>query len=94
MPLNIKLKEARKMEPQIDDLARKDPRIKEVLEVAERLEGMARNARVHAAGVVISPAPLKRPGSALQDQQGRNCHPVRHGGPGKTDRCSRWIFLG
>ncbi len=58
-PLNIKLKDARKMEPQIDDLARKEPRIKEVLEVAERLEGMARNASVHAAGVVISPAPLK-----------------------------------
>jgi len=57
-PLNIKLKDARKMEPQIDDLARKDPRIKEVLEVAERLEGMARNAGVHAAGVVISPVPL------------------------------------
>ncbi|MEQ1946602.1 MAG: DNA polymerase III subunit alpha [Bryobacteraceae bacterium] len=59
MPLNIKLKQAREMEPQIDDLARKDPKVKEVLEVAQRLEGMARNASVHAAGVVISPAPLK-----------------------------------
>jgi DNA polymerase-3 subunit alpha len=58
-PLNIKLKEARKMEPQLDDLARKEPRVKEVLEVAERLEGMSRNASVHAAGVVISPVPLK-----------------------------------
>src|SRR5579871_2479459 len=59
MPLNIKLAEARKMEPQIDELAAKDPRLKEVLDVATRLEGMARNASVHAAGVVISPAPLK-----------------------------------
>jgi len=59
MPLNIHLTEARKMEPQIDDLAAKDPRMKEVIEVAERLEGVARNAGVHAAGVVISPAPLK-----------------------------------
>jgi DNA polymerase-3 subunit alpha len=58
-PLNIKLKQARQMEPQLDELARKDPKVKEVLEVAERLEGMARNASVHAAGVVISPAPLK-----------------------------------
>jgi DNA polymerase III subunit alpha len=58
-PLNIKLEEARKVEPQIDDLARRDPRIKEVLDVAQRLEGMARNASVHAAGVVISPQPLK-----------------------------------
>src|SRR5262249_17349556 len=58
-PLNIKLKEAREVEPQIDDLARKDPRLKEVLDVAQRLEGMARNAGMHAAGVVISPQPLK-----------------------------------
>jgi DNA polymerase-3 subunit alpha len=58
-PLNIKLKDARKMEPQLDELARKEPRVKEVLEVAERLEGMSRNASVHAAGVVISPVALK-----------------------------------
>ena len=58
-PLNIKLKQARQMEPQLDALARQDPRVKEVLEVAERLEGMSRNASVHAAGVVISPLPLR-----------------------------------
>jgi DNA polymerase-3 subunit alpha len=58
-PLNIKLKQARQMEPQLDALARQEPKVKEVLEVAERLEGMARNASVHAAGVVISPLPLK-----------------------------------
>jgi DNA polymerase-3 subunit alpha len=59
MPLNIKLKQARQMEPQLDELARKDPKVKEVLEIAGRLEGMARNASVHAAGVVISPLPLR-----------------------------------
>jgi DNA polymerase-3 subunit alpha len=59
MPLNIKLQDARKMEPQIDGLAAKDPRMKDVIEVAGRLEGVARNAGVHAAGVVISPLPLK-----------------------------------
>jgi DNA polymerase-3 subunit alpha len=59
MPLNIKIKDARKAEPQFAELAGKDPRVKEVLEIAERLEGMSRNASVHAAGVVISPAPLK-----------------------------------
>src|SRR5712671_3685294 len=59
MPLNIKLKQARQMEPQLDELARTDPKVKEVLEVAERLEGMARNCSVHAAGVVISPLPLR-----------------------------------
>src|SRR6202167_4031085 len=59
MPLHIKIKDARKAEPQLDELGRKEPRVKEILEIAERLEGMARNASVHAAGVVISPLPLR-----------------------------------
>src|SRR5712692_5160507 len=59
MPLNIKLEEARRVEPQLNELARKDPRVQEVLDVAQQLEGMARNAGMHAAGVVISPTPLK-----------------------------------
>ncbi|HEX5430822.1 MAG TPA: DNA polymerase III subunit alpha, partial [Bryobacteraceae bacterium] len=59
MPLNIKLEEARRMEPQIDALAASEPRVKDILDTAARLEGMSRNASVHAAGVVISPAPLK-----------------------------------
>ncbi|MBE3134586.1 MAG: DNA polymerase III subunit alpha [Acidobacteria bacterium] len=35
-----------------------DPRVRELLEVARRLEGMTRHASVHAAGVVITPRPL------------------------------------
>ena len=58
-PLNIKLAEARKMEPQLDEMAAREPRMKDVLDVAQRLEGVARNVSVHAAGVVISPKPLK-----------------------------------
>ncbi len=57
--LNIKLEEALKQEPGFEEAAKKDPRVREVLDVAQRLEGMARNASVHAAGVVISPLPLK-----------------------------------
>jgi DNA polymerase III subunit alpha len=57
--LNIKLKDAMAQEPAIEDAAKKDPRLKEVLDVALRVEGMARNAGMHAAGVVISPVPLK-----------------------------------
>jgi len=59
MPLNIKLKDAYKMEPGFDEAAKREPRIREVLDTALRLEGMARNAGVHAAGVVISSTPLK-----------------------------------
>ncbi len=57
--LNIKLKDAIAQEPAIQEAVKKDPRLQEVLEVARKLEGMARNASMHAAGVVISPVPLK-----------------------------------
>jgi DNA polymerase-3 subunit alpha len=57
--LNIKLKDAMEQEPGFGEAARKDPRVDEVLKVALRLEGLARNCSVHAAGVVISPQPLK-----------------------------------
>ena len=56
--LNIKLKDAFEQEPGFEEAARKDPRVREVLNVALKLEGMARNSGVHAAGVVISPVPL------------------------------------
>ncbi len=35
-----------------------EPRYKELIDTAKRLEGLVRNAGVHAAGVVISPQPL------------------------------------
>jgi DNA polymerase-3 subunit alpha len=57
-PLNIKLKDALEAEPAINELAHQDTRYQETIDVAMRLEGMARNAGVHAAGVVISPVPL------------------------------------
>jgi DNA polymerase-3 subunit alpha len=52
------LKKAFEEEPALLEAAEKDPRIKELLDIAQRLEGMARNSGVHAAGVVISPVPL------------------------------------
>jgi DNA polymerase III subunit alpha len=57
--LNIKLKEAFKQEPGFDEARKKDARVGEILDIACNLEGMARNASIHAAGVVISPTPLK-----------------------------------
>src|ERR1039457_6945987 len=57
--LNISLPDAMKMEPGFGEAARKDPRVADVLKVALRLEGLARNCSVHAAGVVISPQPLQ-----------------------------------
>ena len=57
--LNISLSEAMKQEPGFEEAARKDPRVDDMLKVALRLEGLSRNCSVHAAGVVISPQPLK-----------------------------------
>jgi DNA polymerase-3 subunit alpha len=57
--LNISLDDAIKAEPGFDELAKKDQRVADILQVARRLEGLARNCSVHAAGVVISPEPLK-----------------------------------
>ncbi|HEY6466169.1 MAG TPA: DNA polymerase III subunit alpha [Candidatus Acidoferrales bacterium] len=56
--LNIELEEALKQAPQLEELRKNDPKVKELVEVALRLEGMARHASTHAAGVVISPQPL------------------------------------
>ncbi len=40
------------------DMRDADPRVRDVLEMGRRLEGMSRNAGVHAAGVVIAPGPI------------------------------------
>ncbi len=56
--LNISLEEALKQSPQLESMREKDERVKELVEVALRLEGLARHASTHAAGVVISPQPL------------------------------------
>jgi len=44
--------------PQLRDAYDKDARIKELLDVARRLEGLTRHASTHAAGVVIAPQPI------------------------------------
>jgi DNA polymerase-3 subunit alpha len=36
----------------------RDPKIREVVEIGSRLEGLTRHASVHAAGVVIAPVPI------------------------------------
>jgi len=56
--LNISLDEAVKQSAQLRTAVAEDERFRDVLEVAKRLEGLARHASTHAAGVVISPQPL------------------------------------
>jgi DNA polymerase-3 subunit alpha len=56
--LGMTLKEALTIEPKLGEMARKEPQIKHLLEISQRLEGFPRHASTHAAGVVISDQPL------------------------------------
>jgi DNA polymerase-3 subunit alpha len=56
--LNIELDAALKKSAQFRAAVESDPRYKELFNIARRLEGFARHASTHAAGVVISPQPL------------------------------------
>ena len=49
---------AMKMVPEMDDLYNNSPVIKQVIDIAKRLEGLCRNAGCHAAGVIIADQPL------------------------------------
>jgi DNA polymerase-3 subunit alpha len=56
--LNITLEKALKDSPSLKQAYDSEAQVKELIDTARRLEGMVRNAGVHAAGVVISPQPL------------------------------------
>src|SRR5271167_2427733 len=56
--LNIKLEQAIKDSPSLQKAYESDAQVRELLDTARKLEGLVRNAGVHAAGVVISPRPL------------------------------------
>src|SRR5438477_408316 len=56
--LNIKLDRAIKDSPALQQAYESDSQIRQLLDTARKLEGLVRNAGVHAAGVVISPRPL------------------------------------
>lgn len=56
--LKISLKEAFEQEPKLKELHDNNPRIQKLFDLAFRLEGLTRHASKHAAGIVISPAPI------------------------------------
>lgn len=53
--LDMTLDKALEESPALKEMEQNDPKVKELLAVARRLEGMTRHASVHAAGVVIAP---------------------------------------
>jgi DNA polymerase-3 subunit alpha len=56
--LDMTLQKALADNPILRQMQEQDPRVREVLEMGQRLEGLSRNAGVHAAGVVIAPGPV------------------------------------
>ncbi len=56
---NVSIAQALEQVPELRKEAEVNSQVKELLEIAQRLEGCARHASVHAAGVVISPLPLQ-----------------------------------
>jgi len=56
--LKITIDAAIGAEPQMKELYNSNPQVKELLDIAMRLEGLNRHASTHAAGVVIAPVPL------------------------------------
>src|SRR6516225_3045096 len=56
--LGIELQTALAESPQLKSAVENDEKLKDLMNVAMRLEGLSRHASTHAAGVVISPQPL------------------------------------
>ena len=56
---NVSISQALEQVPELKREVENNPQVKEIIEIARRLEGCARHSSVHAAGVVISPLPLQ-----------------------------------
>ncbi len=56
---NVSIGQALEQIPELKREMETNPQVKEILQIAQRLEGCARHSSVHAAGVVISPLPLQ-----------------------------------
>jgi DNA polymerase III subunit alpha len=54
----ITLEMAREMEPQLREREKNEEEVRELLELAEKLEGLTRNVGMHAGGVLIAPGKL------------------------------------
>jgi len=60
LEIGIKVKEAIEKSDRLKERYQKEPDVKEILDTAARLEGIARNAGVHAAGIIIAPDELTK----------------------------------
>jgi DNA polymerase-3 subunit alpha len=58
IPFSASLDEALRADPELARSARENEQIQRLVDLAQKLEGVARHASTHAAGIIISPDPL------------------------------------
>ncbi|HEX6638289.1 MAG TPA: DNA polymerase III subunit alpha, partial [Steroidobacteraceae bacterium] len=68
--LGITLDDAIEKEPELKRLYQEDEEIKNLIDLARSLEGLTRNAGMHAGGVVIAPSRLTEFAPLYADEQG------------------------
>ncbi len=56
--LNVSIDFALQTEKRLKDAYENNPKVRKLIDIARRLEGLRRHASTHAAGLVISPSPL------------------------------------
>ncbi|MEE8169700.1 MAG: DNA polymerase III subunit alpha, partial [Phycisphaerae bacterium] len=78
--LKMTLEKALKQEPELRSLRESDERVRKVIDIAQRIEGLARHAGVHAAGVVIADQPLENIVPIYRQAESRS-RAARNGAP-------------
>jgi len=69
-PIKTNLEKALKEVAELKNLYNSDPRVKQCIDIARKLEGVVRHASVHAAGVVIAPENITNYTPVMMDAKG------------------------
>ncbi len=67
----ITVAQALEQSEKLRELYESDPEVKNILDISARLEGLARNTGVHAAGVIIAPDDLTKFAPLSRDKDGK-----------------------
>ena len=91
--LGITLDEAIELEPRIKEQMDLNPQINTLMDLARKVEGLLRNAGIHAAGVVIASQPLVQLAPLYRGDRRRTGRSVRHE-VGRKNRSDQVRLLG
>ncbi len=70
--LGVTLKEALEMEPRLREMMEVNPQVATMMDLAQRIEGLARHAGIHAAGVIIADGRLVNHAPLYRGADGEN----------------------